>query len=93
MVLLSVIFSAAALMLAVIMWTPLRGWLGIGSAAMAGEGRTGYIGRHGSKGNLRKATFGKSLDVGIDNAGDVDASEAKFAEDDTDESDEDDQSN
>jgi membrane protein implicated in regulation of membrane protease activity len=41
--------------------------------------RIGYIGRSGSKGNLRKAKFGKTLDVGIDNAGNVDASEAEFS--------------
>ena len=42
--------------------------------------RVGYIGREESKGNLRRARFGKSLDVGIDNAGEVDGEEAKFSE-------------
>jgi len=42
--------------------------------------RTGYLGREGSKGNLRYAKFGKDLDIAIDNAGDVDAEEAEFAE-------------
>jgi hypothetical protein len=42
--------------------------------------RIGYIGRKGSQGNLREARFGKDLDVGIDNAGEVDAGEAKFSD-------------
>jgi len=42
--------------------------------------RVGYLGRQGSKGNLRGASFGKDLDVGIDNAGEVDAREAKFSD-------------
>ena len=42
--------------------------------------RVGYLGREGSKGNLRRARFGKDLDVGIDNAGEVDAEEAKFSD-------------
>jgi hypothetical protein len=42
--------------------------------------RVGYLGRKGSKGNLRGARFGKDLDVGIDNAGEVDAGEAKFSD-------------
>jgi hypothetical protein len=44
----------------------------------ASKRRIGYLGREGSKGNLRNAKFGKDLDTAIDNAGDVDASEADF---------------
>jgi hypothetical protein len=67
---------AAAIVL--IMWTPLRGWLGIPRVAMSDGQRIGYIGRAGSFGNLRKARLGKRLDVGIDNEGEVEASEAEF---------------
>jgi hypothetical protein len=42
--------------------------------------QVGYLGREGSKGNLRRARFGKDLEVGIDNAGEVDAEEAKFSD-------------
>jgi len=41
--------------------------------------RIGYLGREGSKGNLRRAKFGKDLDTAIDNAGEVDAEEAEFS--------------
>jgi len=41
--------------------------------------RIGYLGREGSKGNLRRAKFGKDLDRAIDNAGEVDAEEAEFS--------------
>lgn len=40
--------------------------------------RYGYVGRPGSRANLGKASFGKDLDVAIDNAGDIDARGAKF---------------
>jgi hypothetical protein len=40
--------------------------------------RIGYLGREGSKGDLRQAKFGKDLDTAIDNAGEVDASNTKF---------------
>lgn len=42
------------------------------------EPRIGYVGRPGSKGDLSRAEFGENLDRGIDNAGEVDASEADF---------------
>ena len=42
--------------------------------------RVGYLGRKESKGNLRRAKFGKDLDVGIDNSGEVNAEEAKFSD-------------
>jgi hypothetical protein len=41
--------------------------------------RIGYLGREGSKGNLRRAKFGEALDTAIDNAGEVDAEEAEFS--------------
>jgi hypothetical protein len=41
--------------------------------------KIGYLGREGSKGNLRRAKFGKGLDTAIDNAGEVDAEEAEFS--------------
>ena len=40
--------------------------------------RIGYLGREGSTGDLHQARFGKDLDTAIDNAGEVDASEAQF---------------
>jgi hypothetical protein len=76
-------FALAAL-IALAMWTPARSWLGIPQPVKveADNARVGYIGRKGSTGNLKKARFGKALDVGIDNAGDVDAEEATFDADD-----------
>ncbi|HBR27293.1 MAG TPA: hypothetical protein DD732_09720 [Rhizobiales bacterium] len=44
------------------------------------QSRVGYVGRPASKGILRRAKFGKDLDVAIDNSGDVDAAEAEFSE-------------
>lgn len=40
--------------------------------------RIGYLGREGSKGDLRQAKFGKDLGTAVDNAGEVDAREAQF---------------
>lgn len=40
--------------------------------------RIGYLGREGSKGDLRQAKFGKDLDTAVDNAGEIDAREAQF---------------
>src|SRR4051794_23087019 len=48
------------------------------SDAPATPQRIGYLGREGSKGDLHQAKFGKGLDRAIDNAGEVDASEAQF---------------
>jgi hypothetical protein len=66
-----------AVMIALVLWTPLRGWLGIQpSKATEPVGRVGYRGHQGSYGNLKNATFGEGLDTAIDNEGNVDASEA-----------------
>lgn len=74
------ICATLAAMIALVLWTPLRGWLGIppkkAENAAEATGRVGYRGRPGSYGNLKNATFGDKLGIAIDNEGDVDASEA-----------------
>lgn len=40
--------------------------------------RKGYVGKPGSYGDLSRAQFGEDLDVGIENEGEVDASDADF---------------
>jgi hypothetical protein len=73
------ICGVLAVVLALILWTPLRGWLGIPpkqEPSTETGGRVGYRGRPGSYGNLKNATFGEKLDTAIENEGDVDASEA-----------------
>jgi len=73
------ICAVLAIMIALVLWTPLRDWLGIPAKNRSPDvpsGRVGYVGRPGSYGNLKNATFGEKLDVAIDNEGDVDASEA-----------------
>ena len=71
------ICGVLAFVIAIVLWTPLRGWLGIPPAVGTEPvGRVGYRGRLGSYGNLKNATFGDKLDTAIDNEGDVDASEA-----------------
>lgn len=42
------------------------------------EPRRGYVGRKGSTGDLSHASFSDKLDTGIDNEGNVDASQARF---------------
>jgi hypothetical protein len=70
---------AAALI--VVLYTPVRDWLGIPRPQKTSSPireRVGYRGRTGSYGNLSQAKFGKDLDTAIDNEGDVDASKADF---------------
>jgi hypothetical protein len=75
------ICGVLAVVIALVLWTPLRGWLGIPATKRSldsSSGRVGYRGRPGSYGDLLKATFGEGLDMGIDNEGNVDAGEADF---------------
>lgn len=70
----AICFTIAA-MIALVLWTPLRGWLGISlkNAPSTGEstGRVGYHGRPGSTGNFRGTKFGSGLDTDILNEGHV----------------------
>ncbi len=76
------ICGVLAFVIALVLWTPVRGWLGIPATKKrsleASSGRVGYRGRPGSYSDLSKATFSEGLDTGIDNEGDVDAGEANF---------------
>ena len=76
--LVGVICLALAAAIAIVLWTPLRGWLGIPPATRAGKptpppgGRTGYRGRPGSTATFRRTRFGEGLDTDIDNEGNID---------------------
>jgi membrane protein implicated in regulation of membrane protease activity len=76
-------FVGAFLIAASIVWAGIGAWRDRAKKQAEKRGperRVGYLGREGSKGNLRRARFGKDLDIAIDNAGDVDAEEAAFSE-------------
>jgi hypothetical protein len=76
--LLSTIFIIAAIvafLAALVAWRKDRDG---SEPALETRQRIGYLGREGSTGDLHRARFGKDLDTAIDNAGEVDASEARF---------------
>lgn len=67
---------ALAAMIALVLWTPLRGWLGIPAKGRAVQdapaGRVGYHGAPGSTATFRNTRFGTGLDKDILNEGDID---------------------
>lgn len=70
-----------AVILLILLFTPVRGWLGITPSTRRSSEVTGRIGvdaAPGSYTNVSKATFGEGLDTAIKNEGEVDASEADF---------------
>jgi hypothetical protein len=75
--LLSIVFIAAGIAVALL---ALVVWLKRGNESPSPQKppRTGYVGREGSKADLSRATFGEKLDLGIDNTGEIDASDADF---------------
>jgi hypothetical protein len=63
-------------MIALVLWTPLRGWLGIPPHLTESRGRVGYRGRPGSTATFRRTRFGETLDTDIDNEGDIDVDDS-----------------
>jgi hypothetical protein len=72
---LGVLCLVVAGMIATVLWTPMRAWLGIPPAAH-GAGKIGYRGRRGSTGRFNRSRFGEGLDTAIDNEGDIEVDDS-----------------
>lgn len=75
--------AAACLAAALMIWFafgygPARRWLGLPGPKKERQGRTGYKGHPGSTGRFRNTDFGDTLDVDIDNEGDVDVEDSEL---------------
>jgi hypothetical protein len=71
----AVICLLLAAVVVVVLWTPLRGWLGIPKPGGSSR-RTGYRGHPGSTATFRRTRFGSGLDTDIDNEGDIDVDDS-----------------
>src|SRR3954466_8425797 len=76
----AMVFLALAAIIGLVLWTPLREWLGLPPATRdtATPARRGLVNRSTGVADVSRARFGAALDEAIYNEGEVDASQALF---------------